>query len=81
MNQYGWERVVLVYTENDYGEDSMTEFVRQSQQKQVCIVATIAVPATPDLNTYIDRLQNIGNYDVNGAIFFGTHEPNMMVSL
>lgn len=80
MNNYGWERIVIVYADNDYGRDSMAEFVRQSQQNNVCISAVIAVPPTPDVITYRTRLQDIDMYDVSGAVIFASHEPAVTVS-
>lgn len=73
--------MVIVYSDNDYGHDSMTEFVRQSQENSVCIAAVIAVPPMPDVTEYTNRLSDIAMYDVNGAVFFGSHEPAKAVGV
>lgn len=79
MQYHTWERVVIVYSDNDYGYDSMTEFVRQSQETSICVAAVIAVPPMGDVSDYQAKLANIGMYDVNSAVIFATHDRALKV--
>ena len=73
MKELGWERIVLAYSMNDYGQDAITEFVRQSQNSDVCVVEAIGVPPTGTPLEYGNSLDDIHRYDVNGAVYFGDH--------
>ena len=80
MGKMSWQRILIVYSDNDYGRDLMKEFVRQSQYESVCVVEAIAVPASPDVTEYGNILQNIGKYHVSGAAYFGDHYSMKIVS-
>ena len=74
MNQLGWERVLLVYSTNDYGEDAINEFIRQSQTTAVCVVETVGLPPTGSVNEIGPIIANIDRFDVHGAVYFGSHD-------
>ena len=73
MKELGWQRIVLAYATNDYGGDAIKEFIRQSQNSDVCVVETVKVPPTGSALEYGNSLNNIHRYDVNGAVYFGDH--------
>ncbi|WAR03383.1 GRM7-like protein [Mya arenaria] len=79
MALMNWERVVVVYSDDSYGLDSAQEFIRLSQENDVCVVETIAVPTNPNLATYMERIKDIGNYDVIGVVFFGANDASMEI--
>lgn len=73
MNELGWKRILLTYTDNDYGKDAVDEFIRQSQMSEVCVVDTVALPPQGSVSEYYQKIKDIGRYDVNGAVFTGVH--------
>ncbi|XP_053375883.1 uncharacterized protein LOC123533310 [Mercenaria mercenaria] len=77
MKVMSWERIVLVYADNYYGTSAMNEMVRQSQMQDVCVVLSVALPENQNIGDYLERLQDIGTYDVNGAVIFADHETTM----
>ncbi|KAH3888875.1 hypothetical protein DPMN_012917 [Dreissena polymorpha] len=74
-----WERIIIIYTDNDYGRDYYNEFIKLSQNNQVCVVAAISVPGSPNLPAYMERLKAVGTLDVTAAAFFGVHSAATMM--
>jgi len=71
MSVLQWQRVVVVYFDNDFGRDTANEFVRLSQNSDVCVVEMIPIKPTPDVPAWMESIRDIGKYGVTGAVFFG----------
>lgn len=80
MNAIGWERIVIVYADNEYDKKSMEEFVRLSQYGDVCVVAAIATPSDSDVPGHVSSMSDMERYDVNGALYIGTQYSALLVS-
>ena len=71
MKALGWERVIIVYTDSDYARDTMLEFVHLSEERNICVVGTVALPATRSIPQLRSALEDIERYDVIGAVYIG----------
>jgi hypothetical protein len=58
----------------------MNEMLRRSQTENVCVVKSFAVPKSSSMADYLEKLEDIGMYDVSGGVIFADHETTEMVS-
>ncbi|XP_060605256.1 uncharacterized protein LOC132757830 isoform X2 [Ruditapes philippinarum] len=78
MKVMEWERIVVVYSDDLYGTSAMNEMLRRSQTENVCVVKSFAVPKSSSMADYLEKLEDIGMYDVSGGVIFADHETTEM---
>ena len=81
MKVMKWERIVVLYSDDDYGRAAMNEMMRRSQMENVCVVKLVALPKTQVIADFLEKMEDIGIYDINGGVVFADHETTDLVSL
>lgn len=71
LQQLQWEKVVVVYTQDNYGSGLFTEFLRAASEAGVCIGGAIPVPNRGTVDQLRTIYQNHDFFDATAAIFFG----------
>ncbi|KAK3084836.1 hypothetical protein FSP39_019949 [Pinctada imbricata] len=83
LNRLVWKRVIVVYTTSVHGSDGFDQFKRQAFKDGICITKAIAVPSMGSVNDFQTRVNNLGQYNINTAVFIGSYMEavNLMQAL
>lgn len=83
LNRLVWKRVIVVYTTSIHGSHGFDQFKRQAFKDGICITKAISIPSMGSVNDFQTRVNNLGQYNINTAVFIGSYMEalNLMQAL
>jgi ABC-type branched-subunit amino acid transport system substrate-binding protein len=71
LKSIGYERVLLLHSDDAYGNGGYREIVKAAYNSGVCVSGRISLPHYGTSARYQDLLRNIMSYGVTAVVFYG----------